>query len=178
MALVPLASAIAMHGHLAPAQALTILATIFAAIVAVGAFLLYGVRTGRFSHVDVSRREERGAFFAAALVATAAATGFLYFTHAPAAAVFGVGISFALILVASAVNRRIKASLHTAFAILAAAVVGPEHPLLLTAFGGMAAAVAWSRLALGRHDRAEVVVGAVLGCLAAGALEWARRTIH
>jgi membrane-associated phospholipid phosphatase len=39
--------------------------------------------------------------------------------------------------------------------------------------GALALAVGWSRLRLGRHDAAEVVVGLCLGCGAGFAFHWA-----
>lgn len=177
MVVVPVAIAFAMRGKVDEHQAAVILAAVFGAIVIVGIYLLYGVRTGRFAHIDVSRREERGSFYRVALASTALATICLYFTSAPRGAVFGIGTAFALLAVGSFLNRWTKASLHTAFAVVAAGIVGVGAPALFAVFALMAAAVAWSRLALARHTRSEVVVGALLGIVASFALEWARRNV-
>lgn len=174
MVLVPVAIAFAMRGKVDATQGATILGAVFGAIAIVGVYLVHGVRTGRFAHVDVSRREERGSFYRVALAATALATATLYFTTAPRGAVFGVGTAFALLAVGSVLNLWIKASLHTAFAIVAAGIVGVGAPLVFAVLLAMAAAVAWSRLALGRHTAREVAVGALLGAVACVALEWGR----
>ena len=174
MVLVPVAIAIALRGRVAIGQGAAILGAVFGAMVIVGVYLVHGVRTGRLSHIDVSRREERGTFYVVAMGAMAAATAVLHFTGAPRGAVFGVACTFVLLAVASIVNRWIKASLHVAFAIVAAGIVGIGAPIPFALLLIISAAVAWSRLALDRHTRAEVVVGAILGALASVALEWAR----
>jgi membrane-associated phospholipid phosphatase len=177
MVLVPLAIALAMRGRVGVGQGVAILGAVLGAMVIVGAYLVHGVRTGRFSHIDVSRREERGTFYAVAMASTAAATALLYVTSAPRGAVFGVGCAFALLAVGSVVNRWVKASLHTAFAIVAAGIVGVGAPLAFAILLAIAAAVAWSRIALGRHTAREVLVGGVLGAIAAIALGWARANV-
>lgn len=174
MVLVPVAIAIALRGRVGMGQGAAILGAVFGAMVIVGVYLVHGVRTGRLSHIDVSRREERGTFYFVAMGAMAAATAVLHFTAAPRGAVFGVACAFVLLAVASVVNRWIKASLHVAFAIVAAGIVGIGAPIPFALLLFISAAVAWSRLELDRHTRAEVVVGAVLGALASVALEWAR----
>lgn len=175
MLLVPFAIAMAMRGRVSFSQGVAILAVIFAAIVVVAAYLVHGVRTGRLSHVDVSKREERGTFYRVAMGATFAATVALWFGGAPHAAAFGCGCAFLLLAVSSVVNRFfIKASLHTAFGIVAAGIIGPRSPLIFGALLVMAGLVAWSRIALGRHTGREVVVGALLGTIAAIALDAGR----
>jgi hypothetical protein len=174
MVLVPAAIAFAMRGRVTGTQAIVILGTVLAAIAIVGAYLVYGVRTGRLSHVDASTREERSSFYRIALVAMAGATAALHFAGAPPAAVYGTASSLGLLAVGSFLNRWIRASLHTAFAVVAAGTVGVGTPLLFAAFVLMAAGVAWSRPVLGRHTQTEVVVGAILGVLASLALTWAR----
>lgn len=174
MLLVPLAIVLAMRGRVSFSQGAGILAVVVAAILVVAAYLVHGVRTGRLSHVDVSKREERGTFYRVAMVSTAIATVALAMSGAPRAAAFGCGCAFGLLAVSSIVNRTIKASLHTAFGIVAAGTVGPGSPLVFATFLAMALLVAWSRVVLGRHTTAEVLVGALLGTLAAIALHLGR----
>ncbi len=174
MVLVPIAVAIALRGRVGIGQGAAILGAVYGAMVIVAAYLVHGVRTGRLSHIDVSVREERGTFYRVAMASTAAATAVLYFTSAPRGAVFGVACAFGLLAVGSIVNRWIKASLHTAFAIVAAGIVGVAAPIPFALLLATSAAVAWSRLELRRHTRSEVLVGALLGAVAAIALEWAR----
>jgi hypothetical protein len=72
------------------------------------------------------------------------------------------------VLAAIVLRRRLKLSQHVAFDLFAALAVLPS----VGAAGAIAVltgAVAWSRLKLGRHTRAEIGVGMVVG-LVVGAL--------
>lgn len=167
--LVPASIVLALRGRVSAGQAIAMFVVVTASIVFIGAYLVHGVRAGRLSHIDVSKREERGGFYRVSMISLAVATVVLYLTHASPSAVRGTGIVLALIVVSSVVNRWIKASLHTAFAIVAAGVVGvgTRSLVLLVCFSLAAFAVGWSRLALRRHTPTEVCVGAALGLLAA-----------
>ena len=126
------------------------------------------VKRGRWSHVDASVREERqqlNLFLAALLVLVSTA---LWATDRPWGVVAGVGSAALVAAVAHATRRWLKISLHVAFATFAPAFLYPRvgGALVLLA---VAAAVAWSRLALSRHTRQEVVYGGALGA-AVGAL--------
>lgn len=133
-----------------------------AVIVVVLAYSIVQVRAGRLAHVDASVPAERvrlNLLLAGALVA---ATVGLWHTGANDAVVAGAAWSAAIVVVALAARRTLKLSLHCAFASYATALLWPSvAPLLLLA--GLTAAVAWSRLALRRHTRAEVVAGLVVG---------------
>jgi membrane-associated phospholipid phosphatase len=126
------------------------------------------VRRGRWAHVDASVREERqqlNLFLAIILVLAAAA---LWGTGQPWGVVAGVACAALVVAVAHATRRWLKISLHVAFATFAAGFLWPRMAGMLVVLA-CAAAIAWSRLALARHSRADVICGAVLG-LAVGAL--------
>jgi hypothetical protein len=74
----------------------------------------------------------------------------------------------AVVLAAIVLRRRLKLSQHVAFNLFAALAVLPSVGAAL-ALVGLTGAVAWSRLKLGRHTRAEIGVGTVVG-LVVGAL--------
>lgn len=147
------------------------------ALVAFGAivmgFTAWQVRAGRWSHVDASERGERrslNGFLAALLLLSAALLWFL--TRRPymsgALALSGVVIVMALL-----VARSIKVSLHAAFAAFSTALV---WPVMLAVVAGILVtlAVAWSRLVLGRHVAADLIVGLLLGVAAGSAYHlWA-----
>jgi heme/copper-type cytochrome/quinol oxidase subunit 3 len=78
---------------------------------------------------------------------------------------FGLLLTAAIVLVALLVAPWCKLSLHVACLAFAALLPGTTTGLLV--FGGLGVAVAWSRLALARHDRRDLVVGLLVG-LAAG----------
>lgn len=136
-----------------------------ASVVVAAAVFAYShsrVRAGRWSHADASRPPERvqlNLFLVVALLMVAALS--LLFSQ-PRAVTVGA-LSCAAVAVAALLLRQwLKLSLHLAFAALAAVLWWPVHEatvlLLLIAVG-----LAWSRLTLGRHTRAEVALGAVVG---------------
>jgi membrane-associated phospholipid phosphatase len=142
-----------------------------AVLAALGAMVvLFGwrqVRTGRWGHVDASARTERtslNVFLAGALLASAAVAALLVDARhlAVALAIAAVPILAALLLA-----RWVKASLHTAFAAFATALLWPWVTAVVVG-AGVTVAVAWSRLVLGRHQMRDVIAGLLLG-LAAGA---------
>jgi membrane-associated phospholipid phosphatase len=137
----------------------------------VGLYSWWQVRTGRWSHVDASVPRERRDLnvFVVSLLGLLAAA--LWFARQPAALVVGLGAAAGIVLVALALQRRLKVSLHGAFGTFAAALAWPVD-WAVAGLGTLALAVGWSRLRLGRHDAAEVIVGLCLGCLAGIAFHW------
>ena len=135
---------------------------------AVMAYSAVQVRRGRWSHVDASVREERqqlNLFLAVLLVLVSTV---LWVMGLPWGVVAGVGSAALLVAAAHATRRWLKISLHVAFATFASAFLWPRVGGVLVLLA-VTAAVAWSRLVLKRHTRAEVAAGALLG-LSVGAL--------
>lgn len=161
--LMPVAVAIGAVGSNAPAARLhaSVGAAVLVAVIA-GAFSLWQVRSGRWSHVDASHPRERrqlNAFLAGLLFGAAALLAWWGASRNGAAGAASAG---ALVAVAHLLRRWLKVSLHTAFAVFAAAVAWPSVAATLLILG-LAAGVAWSRLALQRHTLAEVALGLLLG---------------
>jgi hypothetical protein len=95
------------------------------------------------------------------------AAGLLWWSGQPRLLPLGLGLGGAMVVAALLLRRWLKLSLHTAFAVFAAALWWPHAggaALVLL----LAAAVSWSRLALRRHTVAEVAAGLLAGA-AAGA---------
>jgi membrane-associated phospholipid phosphatase len=125
------------------------------------------VRTGRWSHVDASLANERKSlnlFLGILCMAGAAVTWFATRRNPMPIA---LALSGALIVIALLSSRWVKVSLHAMFAAFATALLWP-NVLALSCGAAITAAVVWSRLALGRHVMADVVMGMMLG-VAAGA---------
>ncbi len=82
-----------------------------------------------------------------------------------------LALSAALIVIAMLCATWVKVSLHAAFAAFATALL---WPIKVAFFVGVlvTAAVVWSRLVLGRHGAAEVIIGLLLGFAAGGAYQW------
>ena len=129
-----------------------------------------GVRSGRFSNFDVSTRTERGGFYRLLLMAMVGVSLYLYFTQPHHPALRGLITATVLLAVCSLLNRKLKVSLHAAFAFFAAAFPWVVAPLLSGVLLVFAVAVCWSRLVLKRHVLSEVLVGSALGIVAGASL--------
>lgn len=152
-----------------PRAALFVAIVVVLGMIAIGAYVASGLRAGRFADVDVSVREQRGGLYRVSLAATAAATAVFHFGDQPAIAVRGSGIAFVLVGCCALANLRTKISLHVAFAAYAVGIAGGRRPAVLAVAALIALAVAWSRVVLRRHTRAEVVAGGIAGAAAAAA---------
>lgn len=127
-------------------------------------YSLAQVRSGRWQHLDASRRVERLRLNGVLLLAlgTAAAWAFHHAGASPLA--IALGAAAAIVAVALLLSHWLKLSLHVAFGVFAAFLPGWSFPAL--ALLVLAAAVAWSRLALQRHGVVDVAAGAVVGAAA------------
>jgi hypothetical protein len=128
------------------------------------AYSAWSVSRGRWQHVDASAPAERsqlnrfllGLFSVAAVVALC--------LPAPARLALAFALSAAIILLALGLARWCKPSLHVAFVAFAALV--PGQPVAVAAFCVLGLAVAWSRLALGRHVWPDLGAGLLAGVAA------------
>lgn len=147
------------------------IAGVLAAAVVMG-YSYQRVRSGAWAHVDASERGERRSlnrFLLAAFVAAACAGLALQW---PVAATLGLLLSASIVASAMLAARWCKASLHLAFAMFSAALLYAVSAWALAAGLLAALAIAWSRLRLRRHVRADLWCGAGIGA-AAGAAFWA-----
>jgi hypothetical protein len=144
-------------------------AALFVALGVTGLVVLYSlwqVRRGAWAHVDASQRPERlqlNRFVAMVLLASSALA---WLKQAPALAL-GLAASGGLVLVALALQRWCKLSLHVGFACFAAGLMWPDK-LAFSLGLLLASGVAWSRLVLKRHVPRDLWVGSMVG--SAGAL--------
>jgi len=127
------------------------------------------VRLGHWKHVDASQPAERNQLngFTAVLLLGAGLAGFLSPGGSPDLYLWPA-CSGGVVLAAIVLRRRLKLSQHVAFDLFAALAVLPSVGAAV-AIAVLTGAVAWSRLKLGRHTRAEIGVGMVVG-LVVGAL--------
>lgn len=124
------------------------------------------VRRGRWGHVDASARHERNALNRFLLVALTAGAVLVAWRGGQPLFALGLALSAAMILVAMLTARWCKLSLHLAFVVFAACLLRELGTAWMFATLLFASAVAWSRLALHRHTRRDLVAGAVVGSLA------------
>lgn len=150
-----------------------ILVLLLAAMGAVAFYVGRGHRRGELSDIDVSRREQRSGVFRVAIGSLSAVMLALYLTGSSPPAFRGATVANALFVVCAIVNRRLKASLHCAFAMLAAGIVFPVNRPLGVVFAVAALVIGWGRVAYKRHTLIEVIVGLILGTVAAvGLVVW------
>ena len=181
-----LARALSIAGHPAiilPAavivQAIAIDATaqstwgvIAASLAIAGSIVLYSliqVRKGNWTHVDASIKGERVQLnLILAIILFVSGFGSALLGQPP---VFTLGFFVVATMVALTLllNRRLKVSLHTSFAMFASFLFWPSVAFVLGVML-LALAVGWSRLVLGRHTLSEVLVGALIGSIAGIAL--------
>jgi hypothetical protein len=140
--------------------------TIAVVLLALALAILAGVRAGRFNDFDVSDRQRRPAFFAVLALGTLAMS---FWVRDDAEALRACLIASAIIGGCGLLNRWMKVSLHTAFALYAAGLWGTWAVGAALAALPLAGAVAWSRVHLRRHLWREVGAGALFG-LVGGAL--------
>ncbi|MBX3234263.1 MAG: hypothetical protein KIT84_04200 [Labilithrix sp.] len=167
--LTPLAVTIATSTQAAQARAL-ILGLVAAAMIAVAFHVVRRHRRGEVSDIDVSTREQRSGVFRVAIGSLVATIAILLATGASPAALRGATVATALFAACALVNRRLKASLHAAFAMLAAGIVWPVSHAGGVAFALAACVIGWGRVAYRRHTTSEVLAGLALGAIAAVAL--------
>jgi len=164
--LVPAAGLIAASHSAASGQQLQLIggALLVLVVLALG-FTWIQVRTGRWAHVDASVREERRSLNAFLAMLFLLGAVLLWTRLRPMA--FALALSCAISVAALLLARWVKASLHAAFAAFATAIVWPVAAAV-SAGVVLTGVVVWSRLVLGRHVKADIVAGLLLGC-AAGA---------
>lgn len=168
--LIPALVALVTARTLPPRQAATVVALVVAgAILPMLWIIVRRVRAGAWSDHDVSIREQRTRLYPVAIAIAGATVLLVFFLAPPGPVLRGTVAVLGLIVAASLINLVLKISLHTAFAVFTAVALLPD-PLLCTATGVIALAVAWSRLVLRRHTVPEVLGGALLGLIVGVAL--------
>jgi hypothetical protein len=155
-----------MHVATPGETAWAVLVVIGVGIVPVAGLMAHEVRTGRWQNLDASNPAERRMVYALSILLLILLLLWLLRGNADSYLLRGVPWGLALVTSLALVNRWIKASVHMAFASMAATIavflgsvtaffLVPGLPLL-----------AWSRLYLSRHRPGELAVGATLGILA------------
>jgi hypothetical protein len=135
------------------------------------AFIARGVRRGRWTDHHVRERAHRPWPLAVALISGVAGTALLLLTGAEAVVAAGAaGMSALAIATAVTIGLRWKLSIHAVAAAGSAAILTILFGPTLVASWPIAAAIAWSRVRLGDHTRAQACVGLVVGAVVMGAV--------
>ncbi len=138
------------------------LAAVAVAAMVVMFYSAWKTRTGHWAHIDASNRHERSQLnrFASGVLLAMAAVLALAGVHR--GIVIAIALSGLIVFTAQLLRGRLKSSLHVAFAVFAACIGWPQ-PVAVAGFLLATLLVAWSRIALRRHQSAELVVGAGIG---------------
>lgn len=142
-----------------------------AAAVVVMVYSALQARSGRWSHIDASRPNERSQLNRFASWALLGLTAVLALIGTDRGIVVAIGLSALIVFAGHLLRGRLKTSLHVAFAAFATCIVWP-HPVAFAALLLATLVVAWSRLVLRRHQVSELIVGAVIGLVCGVVFQW------
>ena len=137
----------------------------FIFIIIFSVFVLFGVKLGYFSNLDISNRALRPLLYSFAIVLSLIYLLFLFILHAPTILFMGI-IALAMgLAVAELINTRIKASLHvgTLVAFITSLVIIYGFSFILAYV--LVPLVAWARIETKKHTLKEVLVGGTVGFL-------------
>jgi hypothetical protein len=164
--LMPLAVVGSAAARGAPAPMLQAAAIASGAVaVGVGIYSVRQVRAGRWQHIDASQPRERGQLNLFLVLLLSGMAALLVWTGQPRLLAQGLGIGAVVVAVAQLARQWLKVSLHAAFGAFAVGLAWPGV-FAVAGLALLAAGVAWSRLVLRRHTRAEVWAGLALGAIA------------
>jgi hypothetical protein len=160
---VPTAAAFAAASRGAPPSVIGNAVAISAVMAAVVmGYSALQVRAGRWSHVDASAPAERANLNVFRIALLGIASALAWASGQPRGLVLGCASGAGIVAIAVVGRRWLKLSLHVGFAMFAACLVWPVRSATLLLLA-VAAALAWSRVALGRHTAADVVAGGLAG---------------
>jgi hypothetical protein len=162
------ASARQTRGEAARSVGIVVLFT----IVPLAVLMIRQVRRGAWENVDASNRQERPILYLVGAVALVSLLAYLIVLRPQSFMVRGVVAAFGMLAVCAATTRWIKVSLHMAFAALAATTLALMGSIVGYALVLGLPALAWARLALSRHTRLELALGALAGVAAGAALHY------
>jgi hypothetical protein len=164
--LIPLAIGYAVSRELPEHQAVRIMGVLFAWMLLFGAYVVVQVRRGVWTDVDVSKREHRPRMYLVVVGLGLPGIIALWWGDYPSAVLIGMGSAVALLVASAIINRWIKVSLHAAFSVYAVFVIVSIDGIAAAALLAIPLLIAWSRVAMGRHTRNEVLLGLAFGTVA------------
>jgi len=132
--------------------------------IAISIAIVVGMKAGRFNDFDVSDRQRRPSFY---LLVIAGTVGLGFWLRDKPEAFGACAIAAAVLIVCGVVNRWVKASLHAAFSLYAVGLWATWSISAGLVAIPVAAAIAWSRIRIGRHTVKEVLLGTAVGLVAA-----------
>lgn len=128
-------------------------------------FSTFMVKSGRWTHVDAVRREDRRTMNSTLLVLLLVPGLVLLRYESYRAVGLALSLGAGMVLVALLAGNLLKCSLHLAFGTFSVLLFRGQPAWIV---GGLLflAAVAWSRWELGRHTLRELICGTLIGLVA------------
>lgn len=132
-------------------------------IVPISLWIIYNVKTKKYTDTDVSDRKQRKSLY---FFIEGAMIVYLFFVYLRYERIdFVLLFLLILLMVMQVSNYFIKSSMHTAFNIFVAALMFTLNPLFGLGWLEIAMAVGFSRIILKRHSPAEVLSGIIIASL-------------
>lgn len=161
-------SGAALHSRTPGQAARSIPIVMLITVVPVALLMIQQVRRGAWKDADASDPRDRPVLLIAGTLGVVALLAYLGLRQPQSFVIRGAAGTLGMLGACAIATRWLKVSLHLAFATLAVTMLlllgSPIGWILLA----LLPALAWSRLFLSRHSRAELVAGLLIG-LAAGA---------
>lgn len=126
-------------------------------------YIGYNVYKKNFDDFDVSNQKKRNSVYVVLLIALGLLSLLLIFGGYPVKGTLLALTLFVHILVSFLINQKLKVSKHTSFNFLFAWVFYPISAIIAIMLFFFGFFNAWSRLALARHTKQEVIAGFFLG---------------
>lgn len=133
-------------------------------------YILIGVRLGKLSDVDVSRRSERAGPFIFGLISVCLGWFALVLVHAPFPLVSTVIVTAISGLVMMIITLWWKISLHAGSLGAAATILTALYGEVMLPTFALLVLVSWSRVVLRRHTLGQVVAGSLLSIVLAATI--------
>ncbi len=125
-------------------------------------YILIGVRLGKLSDVDVSKRSERVGPFIFGLISVCLGWFALVLTHGPAPLISTVIVTAISGLIMLVITLWWKISLHASSLGAAATILTVLYGSVMLPTFALLVLVSWSRVVLRRHTLAQVIAGSLL----------------
>lgn len=123
------------------------------------------VKKGKYTNLDVSDRRQRQRWFLLTTALVLIVTALLWITRQDLLVCIAMTTSLFLMIVSQLVNTVIKASMHVAYHTFLGFVIFFLSPVAGSIFLLFLPLLAWSRVYLGRHTKAEIASGFALGAI-------------
>lgn len=132
-------------------------------ILPISSWIIYNVRTKKYTNLDVSDRKQRKSLY---IFIEGAMIAYLFFVYLRYERIDFVLLFLLILLIALQIsNYFIKSSMHTAINLYIAALFFVLNPLYGLIWLIISIIVGYSRIILKRHSGAEVVSGAVIASI-------------